>query len=127
MRFPADMGVNMRVADSLRRRGHDVVHLREAGLGRLPDAEVFDKAVRERRTVLTFDLDFGEIAAYSGGKGVSIVVFRLRNTRAPHVLERLEAVLTDCAAALEAGAVVAVEESRHRVRRLPVGGTGADA
>ena len=69
----------------------------------------------------TFDLGFGEIAALSEGRRCGIVVFRLRNTRTPHVISRLDSVLTASSSYLEEGAVVVVEETRHRIRRLPVG------
>ena len=36
-------------------------------------------------------------------------------------IELLGAVLADCSSVLDGGAVVVVEETRHRVRRLPVG------
>jgi predicted nuclease of predicted toxin-antitoxin system len=72
--------------------------------------------------VLTFDLDFGEIVASSRGSRTSIVVFRLRNTRTEHVITRLARVLLESRGALDQGAVVIVEDSRHRVRLLPVGG-----
>lgn len=57
MRFLGDMGVSLRVVEWLRLRQHDVVHLREQGLQRLPDAAVFEKATVEGRIILTFDLD----------------------------------------------------------------------
>ncbi len=82
---------------------------------------MFAKAFRERRVIVTFDLDFGEIAAFSRERPVSVVVFRLRDTRTPHVIDRLRAVLASAHDALAAGAVVSVEESRHRIRRLPIG------
>lgn len=126
MRFLADMGVDVRVVEWLRRQGHDAIHLRDQGLHRMPNGEIFAKAITEARTILTFDLDFGEIAALSQGKNVSVIVFRLHNTRTPHVIDRLAAVLADSAVALEKGAVLTVEESRHRVRYLPVGGTGGN-
>ena len=120
MRFLADMGVSVRVVEWLRSQGHDVCHLREEGLQRLPDAEVFSKAACEQRVLLTFDLDFGEIIALSGGRSVSVVLFRLRNTRTPHLIARLDAVLRACGTALETGAIVIVEDGRHRVRHLPM-------
>ena len=60
MRFLADMGLSARVVDWLRQSGHDVVHLSDRGLQRLPNGEIFRLAA-EDRIVLTFDLDFGEI------------------------------------------------------------------
>jgi predicted nuclease of predicted toxin-antitoxin system len=125
MRFLADMGVAGRIVDWLRTQGHEATHLRDEGLGRLADAAIFEKAVSEKRTILTFDLDFSQIAAVSRGTGVSVIVFRLKNARTPHVIERLAAVLPDCEEALRSGAVVAVEESRHRIRPLPIGQTGS--
>jgi predicted nuclease of predicted toxin-antitoxin system len=61
MRFLADMGVAMRIAQWLREQGHQVVHLREENLHRMPDVDVFRKAATEGRILLTFDLDFAEM------------------------------------------------------------------
>jgi predicted nuclease of predicted toxin-antitoxin system len=121
MRFLADMGVSLRVVQWLRSSGHDALHLRDEGLQTLPNGEIFQKALREERIVLTFDLDFGEIVAGSGGS-VSVILFRLRNTRADFVVQRLKIVLAQSTKDLAQGAVVLVEEGRHRVRRLPIGG-----
>ena len=53
MRFLADMGVSQQVVAWLRAAGHDAVHLRDEGLHRLPNGEIFRKAGREQRIVLT--------------------------------------------------------------------------
>ncbi len=120
MRFLADAGIAQRVVEWLRTRAHDAIHLREQGLQRFPDREVFAKATAERRVVLTFDLDYGELVALSVPPSASVVLFRLHDTSTPHVIARLEAVLEASAAQLEQGAVVVVvEESRHRVRAFP--------
>lgn len=117
------MGVSVRVVRWLRDQGHDATHLREEGLQRMPNGEIFAKAIAERRVILTFDLDFGEIAALSGGQKVSVILFRLHNPRTPHLIGRLRTVLAESSDALERGAVVTVEDARHRVRYLPVGAT----
>jgi len=114
------MGVSARVAEWLRDEGHDVVHLRDENLHRLPNGEIFRKASEEDRIVLTFDLDFGEIAALTTSV-TSVITFRLRNPRADMVIRRLEAVLAASAPKLEAGAIVSVEDARHRVRSMPIG------
>lgn len=121
MRFLADMGVSWRVAEKLRSQGHDVDHLSDLGLARLPDAQIFKRAAAEQRVVLTFDLDFGEIAARCTGPWTSVIVFRLGNATSPHVMARLEVALAVATPALEGGAVVVVEESRCRIRSLPIG------
>lgn len=71
--------------------------------------------------IITFDLDFGEIVALSKGQKVSVILFRLHNTQTPHLINRLATVLEDSTEALEQGAVVVVEESRHRIRYFPLG------
>jgi predicted nuclease of predicted toxin-antitoxin system len=122
MRFLADMGVSARVVEWLRESGHDAVHVRDDGLQRLENGRICEKAAAEGRILLTFDLDFGEILALSGGRIVSVVLFRLNNTTTPFVIRRLRAVLGHAEEALRTGAIVVVEDGRHRVRRLPIAG-----
>jgi predicted nuclease of predicted toxin-antitoxin system len=118
------MGVSGGLVSWLRASGHDAVHLREQDLHRLPDHSVFDKAANEARIVLTFDLDFGEILALSRGRIVSVVLFRLNNTATAFVIGRMRLLCEDAVAvaALEAGAIVVVEDGRYRIRRLPLAG-----
>lgn len=70
--------------------------------------------------MLTFDLDFGEIAAHCRGPWASVVVFRPVDTTSAHVCMRFDVALAGTKDALERGAVVVVEESRCRVRPLPI-------
>ena len=99
---------------------YDVTHLREEGLQRATDAEIVKKATKERRTILTCDLDFGDLMATSAEICPSIIVFRLQNERPENVNKRLEQVLEESFDALEKGAIISVEEARHRVRLLPI-------
>jgi predicted nuclease of predicted toxin-antitoxin system len=85
-----------------------------------PDREIFAYAARERQVVVTSDLGVGEILAQSLG-GVSVIVVRLRSAALTTVVARLERTLVPIAPALRDGAVVIVEETRPRVRRLPLG------
>jgi predicted nuclease of predicted toxin-antitoxin system len=85
----------------------------------LPNGGVFEKAIGESRVVVTFDLDFGEIVALSKGRKTGVILFRLRNTRTAFVIQRLSEVISECADALMRGAIVIVEEARHRVREFP--------
>lgn len=115
------MGVDVRVVEWLRSDGPDAVHLRDEGLHRAPDEQVLSKALAEERIVLTFDLDFGDLAVAIRDRAARVILFRLLHARAPHVIERLSHVLPACTDALSRGAVVIVEETRHRIRHLPIG------
>lgn len=113
------MCVDVRVVRWLTSQGHDATHLRDEGLQRMPNGNIFEKAVAEARIIVTFDLDFGEIVALAKGQKPGVILFRLRNTRTSFVIQRLAAVLSECADALAKGAIVIVEEARHRVREYP--------
>lgn len=121
MRFLGDACIDIRVIKWLRSQGYDAIHLREEGLQRLPDEEIFKKAISENRVILTFDMNFGEIIALSKGEKASVILFRFHNTRTSQVIVRLSAVLADSKDALDKGAVVIIEESRHRIRYFPIG------
>lgn len=113
------MCMDVRVTSWLNSQGHDAIHLRDEGLQRLPNGEIFDKAFAESRVIVTFDLDYGEIVALSKGRKTGVILFRLRNARTSFVIQRLSEVIAQCPDALARGAVVIVEETRHRVREFP--------
>ncbi len=121
MRFLVDVGLALAVATWLREQGHDAIHLREQCLQRLDDPAIFAKAAAEQRVLVTCDLDFAEIVALSGTAAVSAILFRMASLRPVRVMERLARVLAESSVALESGVIIVVEESRHRVRKLPLG------
>lgn len=123
MKLLADMGVSLSTVRVLRDRGHEVIHLREESLGRLHDAVILERARLEGRTVLTFDLDFGDLLATGSQVLPSVIIFRLRDQSPTSVTQRLLQVLSERENELLAGAIVIVEESRYRLRRLPVVGS----
>lgn len=120
MRFLSDMGVSRSTAGTLRQLGHEVIHLREEGLQRLPDDQILELARREERIILTFDLDFGDLLAASGGFLPSVIIFRLHDQTPASVTPKLLALLAEREQELIAGAIVIVEERRYRLRRLPI-------
>ena len=120
MRFLADVGVSMRTVLALRREGHDAMHLREEGLQRLPDDKILEKARREGRIVLTFDLDFGDLLAIGLSDSPSVIVFRLQNETPASVIPKLMSVIGERKEELDSGALVVVEDARYRLRRLPI-------
>ncbi len=120
MKFLADMGVARSTVQALREAGHEVTHLSDLGLGRLSDQEILELANREDRVVVTFDLDFADLLAAGLQQRPSVVIFRLRTQTPTAVTPRLLALVAERATELTAGAIVIVEETRYRLRHLPI-------
>lgn len=123
MRFLVDNPLSPVVARGLRTLGHDALHVRDIGLASESDTVILRRARLEGRIVVSADTDFGTILARTRGKHPSVVLFRHGTERRPEVQVRiLGEVLPGIEDALAAGAVVALEPTRVRVRRLPIGG-----
>ena len=120
MKFLGDVGVSTSTLRELREAGYDAVHLREQNLHRLPDDAILQKAIEEGRIVITFDLDFGDLLATGGGRLPSVIIFRLHNQTPPNVTKKLFDLLALETPRLEAGALIIVEDTRYRIRPLPV-------
>lgn len=118
MRPLLDMNIPVSVGEWLRSQQHDAVHVRERGGARWTDHEVFAVAAGEGRVVVTFDLDFGEIMGSAGQQSHGVPLLRLRRIRSAHLRQRLELALVQAGAALEAGAIVIVEDARFRIRSI---------
>lgn len=50
----------------------------------------------------------------------SVIIFRLNNEKSENVNKKLAQILEESSHTLEKGAIISVEESRYRVRLLPV-------
>jgi predicted nuclease of predicted toxin-antitoxin system len=101
---------------ALRAKGHDVVWIRTDAPGS-KDYEVLERAQREKRILITFDKDFGELAFRSRLPASSgIVLFRIIAPSAAYVARVAVAALesrTDWA-----GHFAVIENSRIRLSPL---------
>ena len=121
MRFLIDNALSPAVAVALRQAGHDVEHVRDRGMGRASDAEIFAAAARDDRVVVSADTAFGTLLALRHEQKPSVVLFRGATPRRPaDQAALLIANLPAIQKALELGAVVVIEPTRVRVRSLPI-------
>jgi predicted nuclease of predicted toxin-antitoxin system len=93
MRFLADENFPGNVAIPLELEGHDVfwVRLRSPGA---KDADILSRAQAEKRILLTFDKDFGELAFLAGlPSACGIILFRLDAASPKQQRDRIMAVL----------------------------------
>ena len=117
----ADAGVSPKTVEFLKQLGHEAIHVQTLALERAPDRELVQRARADSRVVVTFDLDFGDILALGVLDKPSVIIFRLADERADSVNQRLSAMLAERLADLESGALILVEDTRYRVRKLPIG------
>lgn len=120
MKFLADMGISQSTVRWLRENGYDAVHLREENLHKISDAEIIEKGRRENRIILTCDLHFSYIMAVSKRVCPSVITFRLDDESPNNINNKLKSILNESRVALETGAIISVEETKYRVRLLPI-------
>jgi predicted nuclease of predicted toxin-antitoxin system len=84
------------------------------------------KAVEDGRVVVSADTDFANLLALAGSQMPSLILFRRGTDRHPSKqLRLLLDHLADLKEALTKGAVVVFDESRIRIRELPIIPPGA--
>ena len=86
-----------------------------------PDKAIVDYAKAQGLVVLTHDLDFGAILAATRAEGPGVVQIRTEDAMSDRFVALVSATLTRFEAELSTGALVIVDESRSRVRVLPMG------
>lgn len=105
----------------MHRAGHDATHVRDCGLHASSDGVGLARAAAEHRILGSADTDFGALKALRGEGDPSMVLLRMTTRHRPHQqLAILVANLPALEVPLTRGSLVVFEESRIRVRTLPM-------
>jgi predicted nuclease of predicted toxin-antitoxin system len=121
VRFLVDNALSPNVSAALQQAGHDSVHVRDLGMQAAADDLVLDLAGDEQRILISADTDFAALLALRSAKKPSIILFRHGAEHRPLLqADVLVANLGALENELAEGAIVTIEPSRIRVRRLPI-------
>lgn len=109
------------MAEELRNAGHDAVHVRQYEMQAASDDTIFERAGSENRVLISADTDFGRILALRTVSEPSVILLRWPELRQPAAQAQIIlSNLVNMSADLEKGCVVVIEQSRLRVRLLPI-------
>ena len=120
MKFLLNMNVDRELAAKLEKRGHACRHVGDIGMSRATDTEIVSEARRANEVIITHDLDYGHLLAFSGDTAPSVVILRLRNLHSDFVASKMDAAWGEMESHLASGAIVSLSDKNLRIRNLPI-------
>ncbi|MBV6402508.1 MAG: hypothetical protein CNIPEHKO_02820 [Anaerolineales bacterium] len=120
MNFLLNMNVNRDMAAPLQQRGHVCRHAGDIGMSRSKDVEIVAEAKKTGETILTHDLDYGNLLAFSGESAPSVLILRVRDLRTDEIMSRFDIVWSEIESPLNEGAIVSLSDKSLRIRNLPI-------
>lgn len=115
-----DMNLSPDWVPALTRGGWPAVHCSTVGDPRAGDRTIMDWAAKHEHVLFTHDLDFGAMLALSHAVGPSVIQVRADDVLPRHLGSVVLTALDQHKADLASGSLVVVDESRSRVRILPI-------
>ena len=124
MRFLLNLNVPRALGTRLGAEGHECRHVGDIGMAQASDTEIVEEARRNRAVIVTHDLDYGHLLAFSGELAPSVVILRLHNIHPDNLFDRIWRAWPEIEGPLAEGAIVVLEDAAHRIRRLPLSPAG---
>jgi predicted nuclease of predicted toxin-antitoxin system len=120
MKFLLNMNMPREFGKRLVAEGHEYRHAGDIGMAQASDSEIVEEARRNKEIIVTHDLDYGRLLAFSAELAPSVIIFRLRNTHPDNLFARIMSIWHEIEAPLFEGAIVVMEDATLRVRKLPI-------
>jgi predicted nuclease of predicted toxin-antitoxin system len=115
-----DMNLSVEWVPILTEQGWQTMHWSTIGDPRAADVTIMAWALANHYVVFTHDLDFGTTLALMHATGPSVLQLRTQNVLPEYIGPMVLATLRQYERELATGALIVVEESRSRVRILPL-------
>lgn len=120
MKFLLNMNLPRELGRYLKTKGHESRHAGDAGMYKSTDLEIIEQAKINDEIILTHDLDYGNLLAFSKEQKPSVIIFRVRNTKPENLFISFINALPEIEQSLLNGAVVIIEDAAVRIRKLPI-------
>jgi predicted nuclease of predicted toxin-antitoxin system len=118
LKFKLDENMPVDFKSWLQHHGHDATDVIDEGLIGTQDPPLLAEATKEKRILLTFDLDFADIRRYPPGTHTGIVVFRLREQRWTTLEKPANSLIASNALKSLGSGLAIVDETRIRWKRV---------
>ncbi|HEY4579810.1 MAG TPA: DUF5615 family PIN-like protein [Candidatus Acidoferrales bacterium] len=117
MRLKLDENLPVRLALFLKNLGHDVHTVHEEHLTGHADNDIWEAAQRERRFLITQDMDFSDSRQFSTGSHCGILLVRLRSPNRTNLIDRVQDVFRQEDVREWSGCFVVATERKVRVSK----------
>ncbi len=120
IKFIADVHISPLTVEELKKSGYNIIRVTDKLSATSSDNEIIQLAYQEQAVIITQDLDFSAIIAQSGLNSPSVISLRVANAKPDIITRILITVLPLIEVELTEGAIVSIDETEYRIRKLPV-------
>lgn len=120
MRLLIDMNLTPVWVEFFAQHQIEAIHWSSISLITEPDSVIMAYTKTNGYVILTNDLDFGTLLARTQDHGPSVILIRARLLVPRAIGQTILSVLMAHQKAIEVGALVIVDEYRHKLRLLPI-------
>lgn len=117
LKFLTDESVSPKVVSYLRKKGVDVIDVKEKGWHGTEDKFLMGIAYTEKRFILTHDSDFGTLAIGEGVPCYGIIYLRLKDLRVENVKTVMQKLFV-MEADIPERSMIVIEDKRLRIRGI---------
>ncbi|OGL47465.1 MAG: hypothetical protein A2161_17195, partial [Candidatus Schekmanbacteria bacterium RBG_13_48_7] len=90
MKFLLNMNIQPSLANLLDNEGFPSRHVRDIGLAKADDQSIVEEAKRQDEIIITHDLDYGHLLAFSGESKPSVIIYRIANNSLENLFSRFQ-------------------------------------
>ncbi|MDO8142575.1 MAG: DUF5615 family PIN-like protein [Candidatus Brocadiales bacterium] len=120
LKFIADVHISPLTVQELLKSGYSATRVTDSLPSTSSDIEIIQFANKEKAVIITQDLDFSAIVAQSGLNSPSVISIRVTDAKPDIITRILLNVLPFIESFIAEGALVSIDESGYRVRKIPV-------